>query len=72
MHVLDMRNDKVILDHWNKCVISPQEAVTALNTLQSNAQTLEKIRQQRGKKSEHNVPNMIKFAERVGITVSSD
>ncbi|XP_048775690.1 folylpolyglutamate synthase, mitochondrial-like isoform X3 [Ostrea edulis] len=46
-----------------------QEAVTALNTLQSNAQTLEKIRQQRGKKSEHNVPNMIKFAERVGITL---
>ncbi|XP_061184019.1 folylpolyglutamate synthase, mitochondrial-like isoform X2 [Saccostrea echinata] len=46
-----------------------EEAVTALNTLQSNAQTLEKIRQQGGKKAELNIPNMIKFAERVGITL---
>ncbi|XP_022322466.2 folylpolyglutamate synthase, mitochondrial-like isoform X1 [Crassostrea virginica] len=46
-----------------------QEAVTKLNTLQSNAQTLEKIRQQRGKRSEQNIPNMIKFVERVGITL---
>ncbi|XP_062621941.1 folylpolyglutamate synthase, mitochondrial-like isoform X2 [Saccostrea cucullata] len=46
-----------------------QEAVSALNTLQSNAQTLEKIRQQGGKKAELNIPNVIKFAERVGITL---
>ncbi|XP_052719273.1 folylpolyglutamate synthase, mitochondrial-like isoform X3 [Crassostrea angulata] len=46
-----------------------EEAVTKLNTLQSNAQTLEKIRKQGGKRSEQNVPNMIKFAERVGISL---
>ncbi|XP_062621942.1 folylpolyglutamate synthase, mitochondrial-like isoform X3 [Saccostrea cucullata] len=46
-----------------------EEAVSALNTLQSNAQTLEKIRQQGGKKAELNIPNVIKFAERVGITL---
>ena len=41
-----------------------------LNTLQTNAQTLEKIRHERDKYAHLNIPNMLKFAERVGISVS--
>ena len=50
--------------------IFKQEAVKTLNTLQTNAQTLEKIRHERDKYAHLNIPNMLKFAERVGISVS--
>ncbi|XP_060079095.1 folylpolyglutamate synthase, mitochondrial-like [Ylistrum balloti] len=46
-----------------------QEAVKMLNTLQSNAQTIQKIRKERNSLSHLNIPNMIKYAERVGITL---
>lgn len=46
-----------------------QECVKTLNTLQSNAQTLEKTRLTRDKLAPLHVPNMIKWASRVGITV---
>ena len=42
-----------------------------LNTLQTNAQTLEKIRNERDKNAHLNIPNMLKFAERIGISVSN-
>ena len=48
-----------------------QDAVKTLNTLQTNAQTLEKIRSERDKNAHLNIPNMLKFAERVGISVST-
>ncbi|XP_060574519.1 folylpolyglutamate synthase, mitochondrial-like isoform X2 [Ruditapes philippinarum] len=44
-----------------------EEAVKTLNTLQTNAQTLEKIRQERDKRAHLNVPRMWKYAERIGI-----
>ncbi|XP_053380037.1 folylpolyglutamate synthase, mitochondrial-like [Mercenaria mercenaria] len=43
------------------------EAVKKLNTLQTNAQTLEKIRQERDKRAHLNIPRMWKYAERIGI-----
>lgn len=45
-----------------------EEAVKTLNTLQTNAQTLEKIRSERDKYAHLNIPNMLKYAERVGIS----
>ncbi|XP_033732564.1 folylpolyglutamate synthase, mitochondrial-like isoform X2 [Pecten maximus] len=46
-----------------------QEAVKMLNTLQSNAQTIQKIRKERDSLSHLNIPNMVKYAERAGITL---
>jgi hypothetical protein len=47
-----------------------KECVHALNKLQSNAQTLEKTRLTRDKLAPLHVPNMIKWASRVGISVN--
>ncbi|VDI09911.1 folylpolyglutamate synthase [Mytilus galloprovincialis] len=46
-----------------------EECVKTLNTLQSNAQTLEKTRLTRDKLAPLHVPNMVKWASRVGITL---
>ncbi|XP_063423974.1 folylpolyglutamate synthase, mitochondrial-like isoform X2 [Mytilus trossulus] len=46
-----------------------KECVKTLNTLQSNAQTLEKTRLTRDKLAPLHVPNMVKWASRVGITL---
>ncbi|XP_021354961.1 folylpolyglutamate synthase, mitochondrial-like isoform X2 [Mizuhopecten yessoensis] len=46
-----------------------QEAVKMLNTLQSNAQTIQKIRKERNSLSHLNIPNMVKYAERAGISL---
>lgn len=44
-----------------------EEAVKTLNTLQTNAQTLEQIRQERDKRAHLNIPRMLQFVQRVGI-----
>ncbi|XP_052094486.1 folylpolyglutamate synthase, mitochondrial-like isoform X2 [Mytilus californianus] len=46
-----------------------EECVKTLNTLQSNAQTLEKTRLTRDKLAPLHVPNMVKWASSVGITL---
>ena len=46
----------------------PQEAVRTLNTLQSNAVTLEKARLARGTK-QLGIPETVELARRAGITV---
>ncbi|KAL5012404.1 hypothetical protein ScPMuIL_010955 [Solemya velum] len=46
-----------------------EEAVKTLNTLQSNAQTLERIRKERDKRSSFIIPNMISFIERAGMSM---
>ena len=47
-----------------------QDAVKALNTLQTNAQVLEQIRRTRGRLAHNSLPEMIQFTERAGVTVS--
>jgi folylpolyglutamate synthase len=47
-----------------------QDAVEHLNSLQSNAATLEAARVSRGRPGEFAIPEMIKYLERVGYTVS--
>ncbi|XP_063965971.1 folylpolyglutamate synthase, mitochondrial-like isoform X1 [Lytechinus pictus] len=49
-----------------------QEAVRKLNTLQSNAKTLDAIRKNRDMGAYKNIPDVIDFAARVGISVSSN
>ncbi|XP_052790793.1 folylpolyglutamate synthase, mitochondrial-like isoform X2 [Mya arenaria] len=44
-----------------------EEAVKTLNTLQSNAQTIQKMRLERDKNAPLNIPKMLNFASRVGI-----
>ncbi|XP_019643667.1 PREDICTED: folylpolyglutamate synthase, mitochondrial-like isoform X2 [Branchiostoma belcheri] len=46
-----------------------EEAVQALNTLQTNAQTLERIRRERGRNAHNSLPQMQAFMDRVGITL---
>ncbi|XP_069121229.1 folylpolyglutamate synthase, mitochondrial-like isoform X3 [Argopecten irradians] len=46
-----------------------KEAVKMLNTLQSNAQTIQKIRKERDSLANLNIPNMVKYAERAGISL---
>ncbi|CAH1786523.1 unnamed protein product [Owenia fusiformis] len=46
-----------------------EEAVQALNTLQSNASVLEKVKKDRGKQQENNIPDVLSFAQRAGVTV---
>ncbi|XP_070531989.1 folylpolyglutamate synthase, mitochondrial-like isoform X2 [Ptychodera flava] len=46
-----------------------EEAVRVLNTLQTNAAVLEKIRRDRGRRNEKSLPETIQFLERVGITL---
>ena len=47
-----------------------QDAVKALNTLQTNAQDLEQIRRSRGRLARDNLPQMRSFTERAGVKVS--
>ena len=47
-----------------------QDAVEHLNSLQSNAATLEAVRASGGRASEFAIPEMIEYLERVGYTVS--
>lgn len=51
-------------------IVILQEAVKTLNTLQSNAQTLERIRKERDKQCSMVIPKMISFIERAGMSVS--
>ncbi|KAL3872301.1 hypothetical protein ACJMK2_040234 [Sinanodonta woodiana] len=50
--------------------VNYEEAVKTLNTLQTNAQVLEKIRSQRDKFAHLNVPKMIEFSQRAGISLA--
>ena len=47
-----------------------QDAVEHLNSLQSNAATLEAVRVSGGRASEFAIPEMIEYLDRVGYTVS--
>ncbi|CAH1272406.1 FPGS [Branchiostoma lanceolatum] len=46
-----------------------EEAVQTLNTLQTNAQTLERIRRERGRNAHNSLPQMQAFMDRIGITL---
>lgn len=46
-----------------------QDAVKNLNSLQTNAQVLEQIRRTKGRLARNNLPEMISFTERAGVTV---
>ncbi|XP_035684942.1 folylpolyglutamate synthase, mitochondrial-like isoform X1 [Branchiostoma floridae] len=46
-----------------------EEAVQTLNTLQTNAQTLERIRRERGRNAHNSIPQMQSFMDRIGITL---
>ncbi|KAL4219103.1 hypothetical protein ACF0H5_021686 [Mactra antiquata] len=47
-----------------------EDAVKMLNTLQSNAETLEKIRKEKDREAHLNIPKMEKYAARAGIQLS--
>lgn len=47
------------------------EAITALNTLQSNASVIEAIRRSGGKLNDFAIPEMVEYLERVGWKVSN-
>ena len=47
-----------------------QEAVVALNTLQSNAATVEKIKEQKDAKRHVQIAETVQTAERAGVSVS--
>jgi len=49
---------------------SYQDAVDHLNSLQSNAATLEAVRASGGRLSDFAIPEMLEFLERIGYTVS--
>ena len=49
-----------------------QEAVRNLNTLQTNAAVLERIRREKGRRAKNNLPMVIDFAKRIGLTVSTN
>ena len=49
---------------------SYQEAVEHLNSLQSNAATLEVVRASGGRSSQFAIPEMLEYLERIGYTVS--
>ena len=48
-----------------------QEAVEHLNSLQSNAATLEAVRASGGRSSEFAIPEMLEYLDRIGYTVST-
>ncbi|XP_076436743.1 folylpolyglutamate synthase, mitochondrial-like isoform X2 [Babylonia areolata] len=48
---------------------SYEEAVVALNSLQSNAETIRRSLQHRNESRKHNIPNMINYLQRVGISL---
>lgn len=45
------------------------EAITALNTLQSNASVIEAIRRSGGKLNDFAIPEMVEYLERIGWKV---
>ena len=47
-----------------------RDAVDLLNSLQSNAATLEAVRASGGRLSEFAIPEMIEYLERIGYSVS--
>ncbi|CAL4124461.1 unnamed protein product, partial [Meganyctiphanes norvegica] len=47
-----------------------EEAVRALNGLQTNAETLKKIQEQRNSQAHLNIPNMVKYLGRTGIALT--
>jgi folylpolyglutamate synthase len=49
---------------------SYSEAVDALNSLQSNAATLEALRASGGRASEFAIPEMLEYLHRIGYSVS--
>ena len=46
-----------------------QDAVKALNTLQTNAQALAQIRQEQGRLVHNKLREMVDFTERAGVSV---
>ncbi|XP_072015626.1 folylpolyglutamate synthase, mitochondrial-like isoform X2 [Amphiura filiformis] len=52
-----------------KVVKSYEEAVRQLNTLQTNAAVLERIRLEQGRRVKNNLPTVIEFAKRIGLTL---
>lgn len=50
---------------------SYSEAVDALNSLQSNAATLEALRASGGRLSDFAIPEMLEYLHRIGYSVSS-
>jgi len=46
------------------------EAITALNTLQSNASVIEAIRRSGGKLNDFAIPEMVEYLQRIGWKVS--
>ncbi|KAK7488094.1 hypothetical protein BaRGS_00020685 [Batillaria attramentaria] len=46
-----------------------EEAVITLNSLQSNAEAIRKSIQNRSESRKHNIPNMINYLQRVGLSV---
>jgi len=50
--------------------LSYQAAVERLNSLQSNAATLEAVRASGGRLSEFAIPEMLEYLERIGYKVS--
>ena len=65
--VPDMTLDVAML--LKACLVALQEAVLALNTLQSNAAVLEKTKKERDRNRHLNGPATIGFAARTGLTV---
>ena len=53
------------------CICWFQEAVVALNSLQSNAEAIRKSMQHRNESRKHNIPNMVNYLQRAGLSVSS-
>ncbi|XP_014674852.1 PREDICTED: uncharacterized protein LOC106814969 [Priapulus caudatus] len=52
--------------------ISPKkDAIRCLNSLQTNAETLARIRKEGGRDVQRNIPDMITFAQRAGITLDA-
>lgn len=55
----------------NMSTKSYQDAVEHLNSLQSNAATLEAVRASGGRLSQFAIPEMLEYLERIGYTVSN-
>ncbi|XP_014674851.1 PREDICTED: folylpolyglutamate synthase, mitochondrial-like [Priapulus caudatus] len=48
-----------------------EDAIRCLNSLQTNAETLARIRKEGGRDVQRNIPDMITFAQRAGITLDA-
>lgn len=60
----------LILKIWLNLLYNTQDAIKALNTLQTNAQALAQIRQEQGRLVHNKLKEMIDFTERAGVSVS--